>query len=126
MLGMLNGRSHELGGPTLHSGEGNMLNESTWALGMGRPGDITCHPPVYIGGAFEEMCHHYSANTSSNKEFCGAWMSPHNERKSGEKLVQESRVKNSGEKLGRKTRAENSGKVVGLKTRARSSGKKLR
>jgi len=65
MLGELREPSHELGGRTLHSGEGNMLNESAWALGVGQPGDTTRHPPVYIGGSFVETSHHHSANTSS-------------------------------------------------------------
>jgi len=65
MLGELRGRSHELGGPTLHSGKGSMLNKSAWALGVGRPGDITRDLPVYIGGVFVEMSHHHSTNMSS-------------------------------------------------------------
>ena len=58
MLGELRGWSHELGELTLHSGERNMLNELAWALGVGRPGDTTRHPPVYIGGRLEANDHH--------------------------------------------------------------------
>jgi len=65
MLGELRGRSHKLGEPTLHSGIGNMLNESAWALAMGRLGDTTHHLSIYIGGVFVEMNHHHSANASS-------------------------------------------------------------
>ena len=65
MLGELRGQPHELGRLTLHSGEGNMLNVLAWTLGMGWPSDITRHLPIYIGGAFEEMSHHHSTNTSS-------------------------------------------------------------
>jgi len=119
MLGELRGWSHELGGPTLHSGEGNMLNELAWALGMGRLGDITHHPPIYIGGCLEANDHH-SINMSSIKEFCSAWMSPHDRPNSGEKLVQKSRVRNSGEKLVQKTRVKNSCRKLMQKTRVRS------
>lgn len=86
MLGKFRGWSHELGGSTLHSGEGNMLNKSVWALGAGRPGDITRHLPVYISGWFVEENHH-SIITSSIKEFYSAWMSLHDGWNSGEKFV---------------------------------------
>lgn len=89
MLGELRGRSHELGGLTLHLGEGNMLNESAWELGAGQSGDITHHPPIYISGRFVEENHH-SINMSWNKEFCVVWMSLHNGRNSGGKLIQKS------------------------------------
>ena len=95
------------------------MNESTWVLGVGRLGDITSHPPVYIGMHLWRQWHH-SINTSSIKKFCNAWMSLHDRRNSGEKLVQESQVKDSSEKLGQKTNAENSGEKFVQETRARS------
>lgn len=58
MLHALRGWSHEFGGLTLHSGEGNMLNDSSWALGMGWLGDITHHLLVYIGQCLKANDHH--------------------------------------------------------------------
>ena len=120
MFGKLRGQSHELGGLSLHSSEGNMLNELAWALGVGRPGDITCHPPIYISGWFVEENHH-SINRSSNKEFRGMWMSPHNGQNLVGKLIQKSQVKNSGEKVVQKTQVKNSCRKLVQKARARSS-----
>lgn len=86
MLGELRGWSHELGRSTLQSGKGNMLKELAWALGMGQSGDITCHPPVYIGGRLKANAHH-SIIMSSIKVVLSTWMSSHDGQNLGEKLM---------------------------------------
>jgi len=139
MLGDLRVWSHELGGLTLNSSEGNMLNESAWALGMGRLGDTTRHPPAYIGGVFVETRHHHSANMSLIRGVLRCVDEPTwraklgwktRAGKSSEKLRRETRAGNSCRKLGwgrlGRTRAKsfkrNLGEVVGQKTRVRSFG----
>lgn len=93
-------------------------------------GDITRHPPIYIGGVFEEISHHHLANTNSKKEICSAWMSPHNGWNSNEKIVQKSRVRNSDKTLVQETHAENLGEGKleqgrSGSTQVISSGRKL-